>query len=375
MSAIRLLVSARDVAAALHLAEVVRVARGDPRFEVHVVAQEPALGHFVAAGLDVHPVKPCAAQALESEEALELLQIAQRILDGVRPDVALVGLSTPFDAGIDEAILAEAQVPTLLFQDFWGEQNLILGHGADEVLSIDAEAARCNTIRFGTPGVVVGSPRHVAYRTIDLRGQRAHLREKAGAGDRPVYGFFGQALHRLPGYARTIEAFIEAVGSVRPEPFIFVRPHPRETAADRARTAAMFSDLRFPTYLEEGGPVETMLAACDVVCSLFSMCTYDTAYLNRFSSAPVAVPVSMLFDEEITRYMRAHVNFETFPYHTAGIVRAVHEKAQLAPTLQSAIEEFVRRAVWKAANEFLPDPTDAPQRILDRVAHAAARRA
>ncbi len=368
---IRLLVSARDVAAALHLTEVARAARHDPRFEVLLVAQEPALGHFVAAGLDVHPVKACAAKALDSEEAIELLQIARRLLEELRPDVVLVGLSTPFDAGIDEALLAEAEMPTLLFQDFWGEQNLILGHGADKVLSIDAEAARRNMIRFGTVSIVVGSPRHAAYATVDLRGVRARMREQAGAGERPVLGFFGQALHRLGGYARTVEGFIEAAATLRPEPFVFVRPHPRETPEQRARTAAMFRGLPFPTLVHEAGPVETTLVACDVVCSLFSTCTYDAAYLNRFSAEPVAVPMSMLFDDEIAAYMRHHVNFETFPYHTAGIVRAVYDRASLAPTLQAATQELTRRQVWKAANDFLPEPEDAPKRILDRVAEAA----
>jgi len=369
---IRLLVSARDVAAALHLTQVVRAALRDERFHVHVVAQEPALGHFAAAGLDAHPVKACAAKSLDSAEAVELLGIAKRLLDETRPDVLLAGLSTPFDAGIDEALLAEAQVPTLLFQDFWGEQNLILGHGADRVLSIDTEAARRNMIRFGTESIVVGSPRHAAYADIDLTGVRKRLREQAGTGERPVLGFFGQALHRLEGYGRTVRGFIDAVAAVRPQPFVFVRPHPRETAEQRGRTAAMFGGLPFPTRVEDSGPVETMLVACDVVCSLFSTCTYDTAYLNRFSAHPVAVPVSMLFDEEIATYMRQHVNFETFPYHTAGIVRAVYEEAKLAPVLQAATEELTRRQVWKAANDFLPDPKDAPRRVLDRVAEAVA---
>jgi len=368
----RLLVSARDVAAALHLAEVVRAARTDRRFEVTLVAQEPALGHFVAAGLDAHPVKPCAAKALESDEALELLGIARRLLDDTKPDVVLAGLSTPFDAGIDEALLAEAQVRTLLFQDFWGEQNLILGRGAATVLSIDAEAARRNRIRFGTESIVVGSPRHAAYARIDLTGVRNRMRSHARTGDRPVFGFFGQALHRLEGYARTVQGFIDAVAAVRPQPFVFVRPHPRETADHRARTAALFRDAPFPTVIDDSGPVETTLVACDVVCSLFSTCTYDTAYLNRFSREPVAVPISMLFDAQIAAYMRQHVNFETFPYHTAGIVRAVYDEASLLHTLQGATEERTRREVWKAANDFLPDPKDAPARILDRVAEAVA---
>jgi hypothetical protein len=373
MKPIHILVTARDVAAALHLIQVLKAAEGDSRFAVEVVAQPPASAHLAAAGIRARQVSLPSARTGQSPEAALLLDAARQILGELKPQIVLVGLSTPFDAGLDEAVLAVADVPTVLFQDFWGEQNLILGKGADAILAIDAEAERRNLVRFGVRSTVVGSPRHSAYAGMDMQAIRNAIRKRLGAGDRPVVGFFGQALHQLDGYRNTVQAFISSTLRIQPSPLVLLRPHPRETPEHRAQTSRMFEQTRLTVALVDDGPVEDALIASDVVCSLFSTCTYDTAYLNRFSSRPIAVPVSLLFDEEIAAYCRQHVNFETFPYHTAGIVRAVYKREDLDSTLASAVTGSAREEVWRAAHEFLPDPVGAPKRVLDFVAMLARR--
>jgi hypothetical protein len=282
--------------------------------------------------------------------------------------VVLAGLSTPFDAGLDEAMLAEATVPRILFQDFWGEQNLLLGAAADLILAVDDEAADLNAKRFGAHSVVVGSARHAAYADLHIGAIRRDVRAGWGiGGGAKVVGFFGQALHRLPGYKRTVEAFIVALASMA-EPFhLIVRPHPREDAEQRGRTEQLFREAGIQPIVDNGGSVENALIACDVVCSLFSTCTYDTAYLNRYSAVPVAVPISMLFDAEIASYCRQHVNFETFPYHRAGVVLSVHEPGELVGTLGQALQRSHLERIWRNAHDHLPDPGKAPRMALDAI--------
>jgi hypothetical protein len=364
----KLLITARDAAAGLHLVQVALACRQDARYEVVIAAQQPAARHFVAAGLPVLIVPPLSASSADSPQAAELRSVARQLLAEHQPDVVLAGLSTPFDAGLDEAMLAEATVPRILFQDFWGEQNLLLGAAADMILAVDDEAADLNAKRFGARSVVVGSARHAAYADLDIGAIRRDVRAGWGiGGDVKVVGFFGQALHRLPGYRRTVEVFIDALASMA-EPFhLIVRPHPREDAEQRAQTEQLFRQAGIQPIVDAGGSVENALIACDVVCSLFSTCTYDTAYLNRYSPVPVAVPISMLFDEEIASYCRQHVNFETFPYHRAGVVLSVHEPGALVRTLDQAMTRGHLERIWRNAHDYLPDPGRAPRVALDAI--------
>jgi hypothetical protein len=364
---IRLLITARDMAAALHLVEVARVAAADPRFEVVVAAQPPALHRFEAGGRRVKVIEAPIATTAGSVEADQLRRTARALLADVRPDAVLVGLSTPFDAGIDEAVLAEAQVPSSLMQDFWGEQNLILGRGADYILAIDEQAAERNLARFGKPSIVVGSARHSAYAALDIGACRARVRATAGfAASDLVVGFFGQALHAMPGYQRTLSRFIECVGAIE-DVRLVLRPHPREDATQRRQTEQMFFNAGLAATDVGAGPVEEALAACDVVVSLFSICTFDAAYLNRFAPAPVAVPMSLLFDEEIAAYCRQHGNYFDFAHHTLGLVMPVYSAADLPAKLQLALQPESKRNAWKRAHRHLPDPAAAPRLVLEHI--------
>jgi hypothetical protein len=370
---IRLLITARDAAAALHLTQVALAGRIDPRFRIEIAAQEPAARYFRDARLQMRVIEPLAARSIDAPNADALRTLARQLLAETAPDVVMTGLSTPFDAGLDEAILSESPVPTILFQDFWGEQNLLLGKGADHILAVDEEAVLLNRRRYGVDSILVGSARHAAYRALNSTGARSRLRARLGIpDDAPLIGFFGQALHHLPGYQRTVEHFVAAVAALPgPAVGVLVRPHPREDQQQRAATVALFAASGLTVVHAPDGTVEDALMTCDVSCSLFSTCTYDAAYLNRFAAAPVTVPLSMLFDPEIVRYCEQHVNFATFPYHRVGAVLAVHDPDALGQTLAEALQSPVKQAVWQRAHEHLPDPGRAPRLALEAVARIA----
>lgn len=372
---IRLLMTARDVAAALHLVQIAKRCQSDPRFELIIAAQQPAARHFVEAGLAVREVPPMMARTSDGEQADMLRATARQLLLDVAPDAVLVGLSTPFDAGLDEAVLAVAEVPTILFQDFWGEQNLILGKAANLLLAVDLEAAKLNQARFGTASKIVGSARHAAYVQMDIVGIRQRVRSRLQVQqDEMVIGFFGQALHHLPGYARTLERFIDALQSVQKTFKLIVRPHPREDETQRRKTEAMFLTSGIAASFDVEGSVESSLVACDVVCSLFSTCTYDAAYLNRFSSEPIAVPISMLFDSEIEAYCRQHVNFSSFPYHVNEVVLPVFQFSALTETIERSMQPQRRADIWNNAQLHLPDPARAPLNVLNEIYNFVARK-
>ena len=370
---IRLLITARDAAAALHLVQVARAGLRDPRFEIRVAVQPPASEIFESAAIAAVTIDLPPAKLAQSAEAAALRAAARALLDEFRPDAVLVGLSTPFDAGLDEAVLAESTVPSLLFQDFWGEQNLILGRGADFILVLDAEAAARNRARYDVGSTIVGSARHAGYAALDIAGVRAAVRRRIGAGPNDaVVGFFGQALHSMAGYRRTVQCFVSCLRDLPHVRHVVLRPHPREDAEQRAETERVFVDAGLPVVLLADGPVEQALLACNVVVSVFSTCTFDTAYLNRFSTEPVAVPISLLFDQEIAAYCAQHGNYLEFQYHTLGIVKPVYDIDQLAPTMTAATQAATCRDAWLRAHLHLPDPARAPGLVLDCVARVSA---
>src|SRR5437868_6346689 len=102
----RILVSARDAAAALHLIEIVREAQRCSDIDLRLVTQAPATRYFENAGIPSMSVDAGPVRSKESPDGTRLLAIAREIAAREQPDAILCGLSTPFDGGIDEAMIA-----------------------------------------------------------------------------------------------------------------------------------------------------------------------------------------------------------------------------------------------------------------------------
>ncbi|WP_425405459.1 hypothetical protein [Hwanghaeella sp.] len=363
----KLLISARDAAAAKHLIAVARTARSHPDVSVSIVTQDPAARYFAAAGIQTDKLDNISCKSADSEEAETLLQTARDVLSQYRPDAILCGLSTPFDAGIDEALTAAFGGPRFVMQDFWGEANMVLGHSADLYFALDEEAVKISKERHGVEAISVGSPYHAAYKALDCDAIRLAERERIGIPpDSTVLGFFGQALHNLAGYKHTLYAWLDAVGN-QPSPCIALyRPHPRESHKEAQWTQAMFEKCGLRYIVADGPDVEHALLTCDVVCSAFSNCTYDAAYLNYFSSKPLITPLSLLFDEEIVAYFRKMVRLKELPYLKASLAKPVHDVKKLKDELDRAHKMAEKERYWQNAQR-LHNPVNVPERILDEI--------
>jgi hypothetical protein len=373
---IRLLISARDPAAAYHLTEIVKQARHDARFEITVVAQDPAWSIMRAAGIDATQVSLEKATTVDSAEARLLLERAERILAEFEPDAVLCGLSTPFDGGIDEAILARTRVPSLLLQDFWGERNAYFGRGPDVCLVLDRMAADLTWSRHQLPSRIVGSARHAAYEDTAPVERRAAVRGALGVPPgATVLSLFGQALHALEGYRNTVEAWGDAVKRFPGRRIAAYRKHPRESDDDQRRTRDMFRDAGIDVLSLDDFSVEDALLAGDVIASAFSNCTYDAAYLNFFADRPMLVPVCLFFEPGVVEYFQRIVRLKEWPYLKSGLVLPVYERETLPQALVDAAGDAAKREFWEAAKRNLVSPQGASHRVLDAVAEAALARA
>jgi hypothetical protein len=362
-----LLITARDAAASLHLIEIAREAtrRGD--FSIEIATQRPATRYFRNAGIRTHELDLPPATGRDTAEGASLMKAAEDIIRRTRPQSVLCGLSTPFDGGIDEAITASFQGPKFVMQDFWGEANLLFGKKADLYFALDAEGVRLSNERHGIAAMSVGSPRHSAYRAMDIPSIRKSVRERLGIAPEAVaLGFFGQALHAIDGYRRTLEVWADAVASLPHPCMVIYRPHPREQADDISWSRQRLSSFGTPCIVTDDGDVEHSLLACDVVCSAFSNCTYDVAYLNYFSSEPLITPVALFFDQGIVEYFHRMVRLAEFPYLKAGLVMAVRQGADLAHALSEAATADMKSVMWQRARK-LADPVASPALVLNTI--------
>jgi hypothetical protein len=365
---IRLLVSARDTGAAGHLAVVAAQASVREDLELALTAAPPALGAWQALDLPVEPFAAAPVEAADDPGVEALLAEARALVQRLRPDAILVGLSGP-GAGLDEALLAVAgNIPTFVLQDYWGDLNTLLGPPRVTPLVMDDEAVVLTRRRHGVEAVAVGAPKYTPYVGLDMAALRESGRRRAGAGGRRMLvGFCGQPLWSYPGYRDTIEALGHVLSGQFPDALLVYRPHPKETRLELAAVASTLAGSAGTAAVTRSGDPEEFLAGCDVVCSAFSSCATDLLYLDRVSPTPLANGVHLLFDRRLAHLFREWTDLDAVPTVTAGLALDVDAEASLAETLAIAASPASCERTWRRARERLADPATATAAILDHV--------
>jgi hypothetical protein len=371
---IRLLISARDPAAALQMTAICAAAASDQRFLLTVVAQSPAAEILNEAGISVLHQPLILTGAIESNATYDLLRLADKLLERHQPDVILCGLSSPGEAGIDEALMSQRKVPGLLLQDFWGEQNNFFSTSPDLVLVLDAEAAHQTRNRHGSRTRITGSPRHSTYANFDIAGTRNQIRAAIGIQEQDcgtVLGLFGQPLHAFDGYRKTLETLVTSVRNLAQPVTILYRPHPRETIEGKVWTQRWLQQSGIPMKTFDTGTTEEALSACDTVCTVLSNCAYDAAYMNYFSLQPLVMPLLLLFNDELRAFYAKTIDINRLPYIEQGLAAAVWNAADMGSALETSTHRKSRIAVWTAAKKLLPDPSKAIDEVFDALLESA----
>jgi hypothetical protein len=130
---------------------------------------------------------------------------------------------------------------------------------------------------------------------------------------------------------------------------------------------AMFRAAGVDVLSLEHSSVEDALLASDVVCSAFSNCAYDAAYLNFFADRPLLVPVCLFFEPGVVDYFRRLVRLKEWPYLKSGLVLPVCERSELGDALRKASTPRAKQTYWEAARQNLVSPCGAPRRVLDAI--------
>jgi len=369
------LVSARDPGAAKSILPILQHGQSDSSLDFTIIAQGAAVDIFGDAGFEVRPFNSPTVASPSSAGAERLLDEARDCLRQTQPEVILTGQSAP-DIGVDEALIAVSTTPwTFTVQDVDGLITPGFGKLAPYYFVSTPFAAAATQKRAAVETFVVGSLRHANYGDLDPCVLRHEGRLLIGK-DEPLIGFYGQPAWHLAGYARTLEMFAECLREV-PAPFGLVyRRHPKETAADTARTHSIFSGRGVPLIADPASRVETSLCAVDLVAVCYSSCGVDQVHLQRQSQQPLNTSLFLMFEADIRANYLRECGVNAPPEIDAGlalgITRNLSSPRVLSDTVRRALRPETRRQTWELVHQQLTPAPAAPAKVVEHLARLAA---
>lgn len=303
----------------------------------------------------------------DGQDPAPLLEAAQRLLSEVKPHAVLASLSSG-GAGIDEALLAVAHVPTFAMQDIWGDVNLGLGIPASLYLVADEYAVRLTEQRWGVRTIAVGSPKHSLYRSLDVASLRRMGRRSLRVSDgQKVVGFFGQS-PAIPGHEAAFEDLIGAMTAVEPQPKLLLREHPKYPDLRRQHTSQARAQGLIVSDVTGDLDAETWLAACDVVTTPFSVCGLDHAYLSAYSPEPIGSVLYLMTNEDLQTFVEDFSGSTRLPIVDQGLGQVAETQADVLPLLLEALGEKYVAGYFTASKDL---PKGDPCRVvIARITHA-----
>jgi len=319
------------------------------------MSQAPATRIFQAGNIPHYTIELPAAKKPDDEIAQSLLAFVKEKLELLEPDVVLVGLSTPSEGGVDEAVLCLAKCETYMLQDFWGDSNLFFGKHPDCYLVADKEAAAHTSRRQQRESIIVGSPRHACYGKLDIPELRNRTLSAYGLPrGQPLHGFFCQPLDKVPGFMETVQAWAVAIRSIGLKDVIY-RPHPASGTAQKKEIVRQLSRSDLDVHVVSDCPVENAIVVCDSVSGIMSNSVVDVTHLNYFSAQPVATPIYLLIHEKMVKFLGSFYNVEHLPTVEQGLALKVNRVEQMKSVLEKSIDSAVKEQIWQNAKD-LPSP-------------------
>ena len=287
----------------------------------------------------------------------KILSYVNSFLLSTVPDVVLVGLSTPGEGGVDEAALAMAECPTFMIQDFWGDSNLFFGKHPDYYLVMDDEAKSMTDSKYNISSIVVGSPRHAKYAKLNFDTLKEEMFERLGlCSNSVVHGFFCQPIF-CSGYLESVEAWADTVKILRHDKVIY-RPHPGSPPQLIEGIEGIFKERALDYIVLNDGDVEGAIVICTSVSSVISNSNLDVAYVNHFSSGPMAVPIYLLYHSEVVKFIMPYQDVDMIPTVRQGLALLIRKELDILSVLKSSTNESTRENVWNNS-QCISDPRDA----------------
>lgn len=388
-----ILMVCRDRGPATHLVEIARGIRDSGQYNLVIYAQEPAGQAFADAGLTYNKVYAGYAHHDNAQEYQQLQVAAQNILQS-RYDLLIAAVSTTHDSiGIDEAILSQYRGRTLVMQDAPGFYSAVKG-AHHHYLCISDDAAQ-SARQQGHDASVIGMPKlqPLAHKDYPALARNFQVQHGIAAFPMPIVTFCGQYLTQYPGYVRLVEKFAYAALSAGAH--VIYRPHPREWEREQAWEDAVQHDHTstidldtiprditttsriFNAILGKGwklqpkdAPLDETLAGSHVIAGYCAATLADVVHMNHFSLVPLAVPVAMMWDNDLNAELGGIKPYDQMQDGRGFIVT---DESKLTRTLEEAANDAQRTGKWIAARNMalIDNPVD---RVLNVVQSVLPRR-
>jgi len=359
-----LLLTARDTGAALQIGEIARSAWQYSSFTPVLYAAAPADRVLRGMGLEVVSVDTPVVSDTGSSDCEALFRTADEVLDMVKPDAILTGLSG-HGAGIDEAIIARATgIPCYTFQDYWGDVNHLFDKIADCYFTLDESATRLTRERFHADACITGSPKHASYARLDTGILHKGMRDQLGVHDDDlVIGLFGQPIKQETDYLDNIECFAATFSQTAAK--LIYRPHPDGSPEMTTKILKILDNRNIAPLNGAHTDLIEMLCGCDLVCSVFSSCNLDNIYLNYYSPAPLGLSVYLFLNDRMKDIHRTQTGQDHPPIVDEGFAVKCSDKGELLKILAGHKE--LRAQYWHRIRQALPDPEQAARKVLAKI--------
>lgn len=360
----KLLLSARDPAAAYAIKNVVLHAQKNNNFEVMVLASSPALQILDGLRCDVESIEEHMASDINS-----LRKKVKFVLMDFVPDAILVGSSGP-DVGVDEILLEQRspQCRTYVIQDFWGDINKNLGVYADCYFVLDEFAEIITRRQIDREMYIVGSVKQEHYSELDPCAMRLVGREKIdGLGSGLLIGYFGMPLGYFGGYWRTLEFFCDVMSSLSRTVTILYRPHPKENHDEVERSLSMLRRTGFSVYFDRESIPERSIVSCDLVVSCYSSCGFDNILLNKVAGKLISSSLFLLYDPEIYSFYREYAGLSDVPSSEQNMSISVKEKPDLLNSMGRALSTSYREELESNIKARIPQLGSASDKLLEKI--------
>ena len=346
MTRLRILFTARDPGGLGNILPVFNYFRVQKNIEAILATSGVAFDCLYSQGIDslVFVLPNQGDHIAHGEDPTQLLETADSLLARCQPDAIVTALSS-FGAGIDEAVIARASVPTFAVQDCWGDVNTELGVTADTYFVIDDVAKQLSQSKYGVRAAVVGAPKYTAYLNLDILGMRQEYRSIAGATKKTkIICWFGQS-PEIPGYEEVLNDFIAALPGLDSDLKVVFRGHPKFLQDINPILKTAYLDTYDAT---NKGIAEGWLAACDLVVTPFSMSGVDHAYLSAISPDTLGNVVYLMTNSKIRNFQFQATGLERFPpFLNQGIGQYVNSTADISKVLRHALMVEFRKDYYR----------------------------
>ena len=148
---------------------------------------------------------------------------------------------------------------------------------------------------------------------------------------------------------------------------IIYRPHPKETQKSRRETISLFQERGMEVIADENDDSFPALCGVDIVISAFSICGYDSIYLNRWSELPLNTTLFLLFNQKLLNWYEDYSKLSRVPMANEEIVAEVSWVVDLGNAIHRGLDSQYQKKVWRKIKKGISHSKQSVNIVFDKI--------